>query len=108
MNVVVGVCVSAGVRQEQDLYIRLIDSVTKQVSHPCVWCIAHVTSEYRPIAVMRANEQALLAPRHLLLWAENTVPFVARFEASRCEDSAIPIALIDRGPPTLYHCRCFI
>lgn len=31
----------AGIRQEQDLYVRLIDSVTKQVSDAttCLWAV---------------------------------------------------------------------
>ena len=51
----------SGVRQEQDIYVRLIDSVTKQVSH------ITVTMLFEIVRILRLEEKVVVLRRHNLL-----------------------------------------
>ena len=53
----------SGVRQEQDIYVRLIDSVTKQVSH-----ITTTTMLFEIVRrILRLEEKVVVLRRHNLL-----------------------------------------
>ena len=50
----------SGVRQEQDIYVRLIDSVTKQVSHITVTMLFEIER------ILRLEEKVVVLRRHNL------------------------------------------
>ena len=56
----IGLLIS-GVRQEQDIYVRLIDSVTKQVSH------ITATILFEIVRILRLEEKVVVLRRHNLL-----------------------------------------